>query len=149
MKFQSKLILVGFLLSLAINVQAAGDLTNQELKVVNVKLGNQSGDHKFYPDIIEFETGRMYALRLENPSPHEYYFSSNGLADSVFTRKVLVFGDDGKVISEVYGPVRRLELKPGAVVEWWFYPLRVGQFDDVVSTKKHTEAGMKAKIIIR
>ena len=45
--------------------------------------------------------------------------------------------------------MRRVELRPGSVVEWWFLPVRVGRFDDVMSTKTHTEAGMRATIEIR
>jgi hypothetical protein len=88
-------------------------------------------------------------LRLENPTANAYDFGSQGLADSVDSRKVVALGGYGKPLAEVYGPVRRVELKPGSVVEWWFLPVRVGRFDDVMSTKTHTEAGMRATIEIR
>jgi uncharacterized cupredoxin-like copper-binding protein len=88
-------------------------------------------------------------LRLENPTANAYDFGSQGLADSVDSRKVVALGGDGKPLAEVYGPVRRVELRPGSVVEWWFLPVRVGRFDDVMSTKTHTEAGMRATIEIR
>ena len=91
----------------------------------------------------------MYILRLENPSPNAYYFGSQGLADSVFSRKVVAVGPDGKVLAEIYGPVRRVELKPASVLEWWFLPVRTGKFDDVMSTKTHSEAGMRASIEIK
>jgi uncharacterized cupredoxin-like copper-binding protein len=45
--------------------------------------------------------------------------------------------------------VRRVELAPGAVVEWWFLPVRTGKFDDLMSTKSHTDAGMRGSIEIK
>jgi uncharacterized cupredoxin-like copper-binding protein len=49
----------------------------------------------------------------------------------------------------VYGLVRRVELKPGSTLEWWFLPVRTGRFEDVMSTKTHTDAGMRATIEIK
>lgn len=127
----------------------AGDLTRQEPVTVTVTLGTAKGEHRFTPDALTFETGKLYILRLENPSPNAYYFGSQGLADSVFSRKVVAVGPDGKVLAEIYGPVRRVELKPASVLEWWFLPVRTGKFDDVMSTKTHSEAGMRASIEIK
>jgi uncharacterized cupredoxin-like copper-binding protein len=128
---------------------AAGDLTRQEPVVVELKLGQPSGEHRFTPDSLVFETGKLYVLRLENPSPNAYYFGSQGLADAVYSRKVVALGSGGKVLAEVYGPVRRVELKPGSTLEWWFLPVRTGRFEDVMSTKTHTDAGMRATIEIK
>jgi uncharacterized cupredoxin-like copper-binding protein len=137
------------LLAAASNTYAAGDLTRQEPTPVTLTLGNAKGEHKFTPAALSFETGKLYVLRLENPSPNAYYFGSQGLADSVFSRKVVVLGADGKALAEVYGPIRRLELKPGSVAEWWFLPVRTGRFEDVMSTQTHAEAGMRATIEIK
>ena len=130
-------------------VGAAGDLTRQLPVTVELKLGQANGEHRFTPDSLVFETGKLYVLRLENPSPNAYYFGSQGLADAVYSRKVVALGPDGKVLAEVYGPVRRVELKPGSTLEWWFLPVRTGRFEDVMSTKTHTEAGMRATIEIK
>jgi uncharacterized cupredoxin-like copper-binding protein len=135
--------------SLSGAVVAGGDLTRQEPVTVELKLGRPDGEHRFTPDSLVFETGRLYVLRLENPSPNAYYFGSQGLADAIFSRKVVTLGPDGTVLAEVYGPVRRVELKPGSVLEWWFLPVRTGKFDDVMSTKTHTEAGMRATIEVK
>ncbi len=130
-------------------VSAAGDLTRQEPTPLTMVLGSPGGEHRFTPDALILETGKLYQLRLENPSPNAYYFGSQGLADAVYSRKVSVLGGDGKVLAEVYGPVRRLELKPGSVAEWWFLPVRTGKFEDVMSTRTHSEAGMRATIEVR
>ncbi len=128
---------------------AAGDLTRQEPTQVTMTLGNAKGEHRFSPDTLTLETGKLYVLRLENPSPNSYYFGSQGLADAVYSRKVVVLGPNGKVIAEVYGPVRRLEVAPGGTAEWWFLPVRTGKFEDVMSTRSHLEAGMRATIEVR
>jgi hypothetical protein len=93
---------------------AAGDLTRQEPTAVTATLGTPKGEHRFTPDALTFETGRLYVLRLENPTANAYYFGSEGLADSVDSRKVVALGGDGKPLAEVYGPVRRVELRPAA-----------------------------------
>lgn len=128
---------------------AAGDLSRQEAVVVTMLLGTPSGEPKFTPDRLSFETGKLYTLRLENPGAKPFYFSSPNLADAVYTRKVSIAGAEGKALGEVYGAVRRLEVKPGGVVEWWFVPVKAGVFDDVISTKAHADAGMRATIEIR
>jgi hypothetical protein len=67
----------------------------------------------------------------------------------VYSRKVVVLAADAKPLAEVYGPVRRVELKAGSVVEWWFLPVRTGRFEDVMSTRSHTAAGMRATIEVK
>lgn len=131
------------------SVMAAGDLSRQEPIQVAMTLGNTQGEHKFSPDTLSLETGKLYTLRLENPSPNAYYFGSQGLADAVYTRKVVALGPTGKVIAEIYGPVRRFEVAPGGAIEWWFLPIRTGRFDDVMSTRSHAEAGMRATIEVK
>lgn len=128
---------------------AAGDMSRQENIVMTMVLGTPSGELKFTPDRLSLETGKLYTLRLENPGAKPFYFSSPSLADAVYTRKVSIAGTEGKTLGEVYGPVRRLEVKPGGIVEWWFVPVRTGVFDDVISTKAHADAGMRATIEIR
>ncbi len=134
---------------LAVSARAAGDLTRQEPNPVTIVLGNTQGEHRFSPDSLTLETGKLYALRLENRSSNDYYFGSQGLADAVFSRKVMVKAADGKTIAEIYGPVRRFEVKAGGVIEWWFLPVRTGRFEDVMSTKTHADAGMRATIEVK
>ncbi len=130
--------------------QAAGDLTRQEPVLVTVKLGDEKGALRFFPANVAFETGKLYRLRLENPSKEKHYFSSAGLAEAVFTRKVEAHGRDGKPVAEIKGAIREIEVFPGGVAEWWFVPLKTGSFDDLKCTiKGHAEAGMTGKIEIR
>lgn len=145
----SALALAALLAAAPVTAPAAGDLTKQDPMPVTLTLGTPEGEHRFTPDTLSFETGTLYALRLHNAGRNPYYFGSQGLADAVYSRKVVVLGPDGGILAEVYGPVRRMELKPGATVEWWFLPVRTGRFDDVMSTRSHAEAGMRAVFEVR
>jgi len=128
---------------------AAGDMTAGDPIRVTVRLGTDAGDHRFIPDALTFETGKLYALRVENPGKHNYYFGSQSFADAVYSRKVVALDKEGKDLIQVYGPVRRVEIKAGNAMEWWFVPLRTGKFDDLRSTKTHSDAGMTGTIEIR
>lgn len=127
-------------------VQAAGDVTRGEPVRVSVRLGTDEGAHRFVPDTLTFETGKLYALRIENPGPNDYYFGSQGFADAVYSRKAVVLDPSGRDLVQIYGPVRRFELKAGSTMEWWFVPVRTGTFEDLRSTRTHDAAGMKATI---
>jgi len=127
----------------------AADLTQQEPTLINIKIGTPDGQHKFSPDALTLETGKLYKLRLENAGVQAYYFSSSSLVDAVYTRKVVVRDSDEKVITEIYGPVRRFEIATGKSIEWWIFPVRTGVFDDVISTKKLALDGMKATITVK
>jgi uncharacterized cupredoxin-like copper-binding protein len=128
---------------------AAADLTKQEPVTVTIRLGEVEGQHRFTPDSLTLEAGKLYTLRLENTGTQPYYFGSAGLADAVYTRKVVAKDAAGKVVAEIYGPVRRIEISAGHTAEWWFVPVRTGRFDDVTSTKKLAEAGMRAAIEVK
>lgn len=129
---------------------AAGDLTAQEPLEIRVQLGDQDNAMRFVPDRIELETGKLYKLVLYNPSSLAHYFSSEGLARSVFTRKVQIPGADGKTIAEVKGAIAEIEVYPGGTAEWWFVPVKTGELTDLRCTiKGHTEGGMVGTIVIR
>ena len=140
---------LGFALAVAQPTLAAGDLTRQDPVVVEMRVGNEKNEHRFMPDLINLETGKLYVLRLSNPSTNDYYFNPDDFVDTIFTRKVAVAGKDGKVMIEVYGAIRRVELKAGGSLEWWLVPLRTGVFRNVHSTKAHTDAGMRATIEVK
>ena len=127
----------------------AADLTQQEPTLVNIKIGTKDGTHRFTPDSITLETGKLYKLHLENTGTQPYYFTSPSVADAVYTRKVVVKDSAGNVIAEIYGAIRRFEISIGQSIEWWIYPVRTGVFDDVISTKKLAQEGMKATITVK
>lgn len=130
------------------SANAAGDLTQGEPIRLSIRLGTDDGQHRFVPDTLTFETGKLYALRIDNPSTTHYYFGSQSFADAVYSRKAVALDKDGKDLIQVYGPVRRFELKAGSSMEWWFIPIRTGSFDDLRSTRTHSEAGMRGTIVV-
>lgn len=142
----------------ASNAFTAGDLSKQKPIVVNVNLGKEGIDrHKFYPNRLTFETGKLYKLVLHNPSNSKHYFTSLGLASKVFTRKVQVMDDYGpgaKTIAEIKGAIREIEVLPGGTTEWWFVPVATGVITDLnchikdKSGKTHAANGMTGKITI-
>jgi len=130
-------------------VTAAGDMTAKTPIEINVQLGDSDNTLRFFPSHLEFETGKLYKLVLSNPSEMSHYFSSEGLARSVFTRKVQVLSSQGKKISEIKGVIRELEIYPGGTAEWWFVPVKTARLDDLKCIiKDHAKAGMVGTIVI-
>jgi uncharacterized cupredoxin-like copper-binding protein len=107
---------------------------------VRVHLGTEAGELVFSPDRLQFETGKKYKLVLDNLSPQKHYFTAKDFADAIWTQKV----EAGDV--EVKGAIHELELKPGAIAEWFFVPLKNGTFELTCSIPGHGEAGMRGEI---
>ena len=129
---------------------AAGDLTSQSAITRTVNLGNSQNKLRFYPASLQFETGKLYKLVIHNPSRQKHYFSAEGLARAVFTRKVQVLAGNGKTIAEVKGSINEIEVYPGGTAEWWFVPVKTLKSSQLhCSIKGHTEAGMMGKIEIK
>ena len=131
-------------------VMAGGDMTGQKPIEIKVQLGDDSNAMRFFPAILEFETGKLYKLILHNASGMKHYFSSDGLSRSVFTRKAQILGSDGKTIAEIKGTIREIEVYPNGTAEWWFVPIKTGVLNDLkCSIKGHAEAGMVGTITIK
>ncbi|MEB3179904.1 MAG: cupredoxin domain-containing protein [Nostocaceae cyanobacterium] len=127
----------------AVAANLSGDLSKQEVIEIAVSLGNTANELKFEPNHLEFEAGRRYKLKLNNPSAVKHYFTAKDFADAIWTQKV----EAGKV--EVKGAIHEVELKPGAVAEWVFIPLKSGNFSLRCTIPGHTEAGMTGDIVIK
>lgn len=131
-------------------LQAVGDLTKQDPILMSVQLGDEHDALRFAPDVLTFETGRLYKLEIHNASQQKHYFSSDQFAGAVFTRKVQINGQDGKAIAEVKGAVREIEVYPGQKAEWWFVPVKAGTFEDLKCTiPGHAESGMVGRIVVK
>ncbi len=120
----------------------ADDLSHQPVTEITVSLGNEAGELKFFPNLLEFESGKRYKLVLKNPSSQKHYFTAKNFADASWTQKV----EAGNV--EIKGGIHELELKPGAVAEWVFVPVKSGTYNLRCTVAGHTEAGMIGKIAI-
>ncbi len=140
----SMLILFGSL------VFAKGDLTKQTPEVQKINLGSKSGQLAYFPNHLEFETGKLYKLVIHNPSPQKHYLAAPGLAGAVFTRKVEVKGDHGEMIGEIKGVISEIELGPGGTAEWYFVPVKTGtRMELSCSIAGHKEGGMTGTVTIR
>jgi len=137
-------------LLIPITLYAAGDLTDQTPIELTVHLGNAKDSLRFYPNALEFETGKLYKLIIKNPSKQKHYFTSEGLVRSVFTRKVQVVNAENKTLVEVKGSISEIEVYPGQTAEWWFVPIKTLQESPLRCTiKGHSEAGMTGTISIK
>ncbi len=132
------------------SVWAGGDMTSQKPVAIKMELGSESGEMRFHPDSLELETGKLYLLNLENPSDKKHYFSSDGFARAVFTRKVQINRPDGSAVAEIKGSIREIEVYPGGSAQWWFVPVKAGTFADLKCTiRGHAKKGMRGVIQIR
>ena len=145
--------IVAFALTVTV---AQADLTRQDPIEVRVNLGNAEDARVFEPNSISFEVGKLYRLVLHNPSMTKHYFTSPGLADRVFTRKVEVIAPDGKSkISEIKGAIREIEVYPGGTAEWWFVPIAAIGGTELYchvkdeDGKTHIEKGMVGSVTIK
>ena len=104
---------------------------------------------KFTPESLTFERVTYYKLVITNPSSDEHYFTSDAFATHIFTRKVEVMDKEGKTIVEIHGAINDLELKPGARVEWFFFPMTKGNDLKLFCHKKgHESQGIVGSINI-
>jgi len=143
-------LLFAALLIGSVNMALAADLTAQPPVEIRVQLGDKDNSARFFPGDLKFETGKLYKLVLHNPSPVPHYFSSEGLARAVFTRKAQVLGADGKTLAEIKGNIVEIEVYPGATAEWWFVPVKAGKINDLKCTiKGHAEKGMVGTITVK
>jgi uncharacterized cupredoxin-like copper-binding protein len=116
---------------------------------VNISVGTADGQMKFTPDSLTFERGNYYKLVITNPSSEDHYFTSDAFATHIFTRKVEVMDKEGKTITEIHGAINDMELKPGASVEWFFFPMTKGTNLKLFCHKEGHEAqGMVGSINI-
>lgn len=116
---------------------------------VRVETGSKQGQLRFFPNHLKFERGKYYQLLIHNPSPEAHYFTSEGFATRIFTRKVEVIDAGGKTLVEIHGDIQDVELLPGQTAAWYFYPMTNGKNLKLYCHKEgHEEAGMVGQIEI-
>ena len=150
------IIVILFFYILDINqANSKGDLTRQHPIEVEVLLKGLSGNAHYYePSELTFKTGNLYILKIKNVSDSKHYFSSTNFANSIFTRKIQLIKNDKK-IAEIKGIINEIEVFPNNLLEWWFVPIKTGQFNDLnchikdsTTGKTHSEMGMVGRIVI-
>ena len=146
MKYRA--LLVGFLTFLSSYAMAEKPHGPKAIEVT-VNVGSEDGAMKFFPQELTFERGNYYKLVINNPSNDEHYFTSDAFSTHIFTRKIEVKDKAGKTIAEIHGAINDMELKPGASVEWFFFPMTKGKSLKLFCHKKGHEAlGMVGTINI-
>lgn len=114
----------------------ASNLAKQKPVEVNVSLSNEDGALRFFPDQLQFQSGKRYRLVLTNTSPQKHYFTAKDFADAIWSQKV----DAGNV--EIKGAIHELELRPNTEAQWVFVPVKSGSYSLRCTIPGHTEAGM-------
>tara|TARA_A100001015_G_scaffold217555_1_gene244424 strand:- start:228 stop:698 length:471 start_codon:yes stop_codon:yes gene_type:complete len=155
MKKMNFIIVIASIATILSKVMLSKDLTRQDPIEEVITLSGVTGEQHFFdPSSLYFKTGNLYKLIIKNNSDSKHYFSSSSFASSIFTRKVQV-NFNGSTISEVKGFIREVEVWPNQEIEWWFVPIKAGQFTDLlckvkdkISGSLHSDMGMIGKITI-
>ncbi len=121
----------------------AADLSRQKPIEVKVSIGNALGKHGFFPNKLTFETGKLYRLRIKNPSNKAHYFTSLKFASSIWTRKVQ------HAAMEVKGAISEIEVFPGHTADWYFVPVAAGTFKLICKKKGHEKLGGIGQIVVK
>lgn len=143
-------LVLGLLAALAATQAfAAGDMSRNSPQEVVLEMGTSSGRMYFKPNHLEFETGKAYKLVLRNVDPVKHELDAGEFVEKIFTRKVEIKGKDGKLIAEIKGSVREIEVGPNSEVEWFIVPIQTGKNIEMdCALPGHKEAGMFGTITI-
>ena len=124
-------------------VWAGGDLSRQPAVPLQVLVGAADSEFSFVPKIWNLETGKLYKVTLVNQGKIKHEWVAPEFMQTTWTRKVQVGG------VEVKGVISELELEPGTQADWYFVPIRTGEFEMGCEIQGHREAGMTGKILVR
>lgn len=124
-------------------VWAGGDLSRQTPVELKVLLGTKSNEFAISPKTWNLETGKLYKVTLVNEGKVKHEWVASEFTLNIWTRKVEVSG------VEVKGVINEIELLAGAKADWYFVPIRTGEFEMACEIEGHKEAGMVGKIIVK
>ncbi len=136
------LVLGAVLLSATI-VWAGGDLSRQTPVELKVLLGSKDAEMVILPKTWNLETGKLYKVSLANEGKVKHEWVAPEFTLTIWTRKVETAG------VEVKGVINEIELLPGAKADWYFVPIRTGEFSMACEIEGHKEAGMVGKIVVK
>ncbi len=136
------LILAALLLSSTV-VWAAGDLSRQTPVELKVLVGSKTAEFAILPKTWNLQTGKLYKVTLVNEGKVKHEWVAPEFTLTIWTRKVETAG------VEVKGVINEIELLPGAKADWYFVPIRTGEFSMACEIEGHKEAGMVGKIIVK
>ncbi len=122
---------------------AGGDLSRQTPVELKVLLGTKGNEFTISPKTWNLQTGKLYKITLVNEGKVKHEWVASEFTLNIWTRKVEVGG------VEVKGVINEIEIQPGAKADWFFVPIRTGEFEMVCEIEGHKEAGMFGKIIVK
>ncbi len=103
----------------------------------------------FKPNHINLEIGKAYKPVLRNVDNVKHEIEVPEFTEKVFTRKVEVKDHDGKMVAEIKGAIREVEVGPGGEVEWYVVPIQTGKnLEMECALPGHKQAGMVGTITI-
>ncbi len=128
---------------------AKGDLSRANPETIVIEMGTAGQRMYFKPIGLGLETGQAYKLVLKNVDTVEHKIEMPEFTEKVFTRKVEVKDYDGKMVAEIKGAIREVEVGPGGEVEWYVVPVQTGEnLAMECAIPGHKEAGMRGRITI-
>lgn len=139
---KAALVLAAVLLSTGL-VWAAGDLSRQTPVDLKVILGAKDNEYAIKPKTWNLQTGKLYKVTLVNEGQIKHEWVAQEFTLTIWTRKVQVGG------VEIKGVINEIELGPGTKAEWYFVPIRTGEFEMACEIEGHKEAGMFGKVIVK
>lgn len=139
---KAALVLAAVLLSTSL-VWAAGDLSRQTPVDLKVILGAKDNEFAIKPKTWNLQTGKLYKVTLVNEGKIKHEWVAPEFTLTIWTRKVQVGG------VEIKGVINEIELGPGTKAEWYFVPIRTGEFEMACEIEGHKEAGMFGKVIVK
>ncbi len=94
----------------------AGDLSRANPEKIVMEMGSEGKRMYFKTNHLELEIGKAHKLVLVNTDRIEHELDPAEFGAKVFTSKVEVVRD-GKMLAEIKGSVREIEVGPGGEVE--------------------------------
>ena len=125
-----------------------GSVDWDQRTVVDVDMVESGAALSYSPNVLSFEAGKPYVLRINNPASNasKHYFSPEGLESfyqAIATRKIQTAEAEYK--APYFDAV---ELKLGGSLEIFFVPVLGGTYDIICTIAGHKEAGMTATATI-
>ncbi|GAB4270236.1 MAG: hypothetical protein Kow0092_24530 [Deferrisomatales bacterium] len=96
------------------------------------------GEYRFSPEVLTFEAGKPYALRIDNTGQEPHVFGAGKFFRAVATRAAQV--PDAAAFRAPY--FTGLEVFPGHSVELYFVPVRPGTYELACTAPGHADQGM-------
>lgn len=124
-------------------VWAGGDLSRQTPVELKVLLGTKDNEFVISPKTWNLQTGKLYKVTLVNAGKVKHEWVAPEFTLTIWTRKVDVGG------VEIKGVINEIELAAGTKADWYFIPIRTGEFEMACEIEGHKEAGMFGKVVVK